>query len=459
MKNILFLFAAASLILATGCEEPEPEKTAEPQIFDFQVPEEEIEAFSARIIITCSDESLLWYYGLALSSDIAEDPDFAENARQSLLEYVKIMGGSYSLTDLLYPGDYVLDRVRPGLEPSTAYTPYAFGLDENGEFTTEIHYGPEFTTDEIPMTDLSFDLTVKPGIGNVVYDIAPSDKSAYYLTAVIDDSWYEAGLDDSDIAVWITEDYAYDDLYDYVLQGDITGCTESGLAPDTRYYVLAWGVDMDLQYYNSEITKEEFHTKASQPTGAYAEGHINHYWHSEDIYAYNPDYKDKIKSDPDNPLYAPLDIVFNESAASCIYIIWDGDITGSKTEEEIFLSTISDGYTAYPGDPAPIFFMSYNTEATICIIGIDADGNYGDMFMDVIVLTEEGTSHDYALFDKYFNDTGDDDSASAALKSLQSTTGHPVPAVRSLPTENSIINFKSLVSGKKPQKFFENIEV
>ena len=96
MKNILFLFAAASLILATGCEEPEPEKTAEPQIFDFQVPEEEIEAFSARIIITCSDESLLWYYGLALSSDIAEDPDFAENARQSLLEYVKIMGGSYS---------------------------------------------------------------------------------------------------------------------------------------------------------------------------------------------------------------------------------------------------------------------------------------------------------------------------------------------------------------------------
>ncbi len=42
MKNILFLFAAASLILATGCEEPEPEKTAEPQIFDFQVPEEEI---------------------------------------------------------------------------------------------------------------------------------------------------------------------------------------------------------------------------------------------------------------------------------------------------------------------------------------------------------------------------------------------------------------------------------
>ena len=129
----MFLFAAASLILATGCEEPEPEKTAEPQIFDFQVPEEEIEAFSARIIITCSDESLLWYYGLALSSDIAEDPYFAENARQSLLEYVKIMGGSYSLTDLLYPGDFIDDRTWTRLDMNSAYTPFAFGLDENGD--------------------------------------------------------------------------------------------------------------------------------------------------------------------------------------------------------------------------------------------------------------------------------------------------------------------------------------
>lgn len=153
MKNILFLFAAASLILATGCEEPEPEKTAEPQIFDFQVPEEEIEAFSARIIITCSDESLLWYYGLALSSDIAEDPDFAENARQSLLEYVKIMGGSYSLTDLLYPGDYIDDWTWTRLDMNSAYTPFAFGLDENGEFTTEFHYGPEFTTKDDQPTD------------------------------------------------------------------------------------------------------------------------------------------------------------------------------------------------------------------------------------------------------------------------------------------------------------------
>lgn len=182
------------------------------------------------------------------------------------------------------------------------------------------------------LTDLRFDLTVKPGIGNVVYDIAPSDKSAYYLTAVIDDSWYEAGLDDSDIAAWITEDYAYAGLYDYVLQGDITGCTESGLAPDTRYYVLAWGVDMDLQYYNSEITKEEFHTKASQPTDAYAEGHINHYWHSDDLIGYNPEY---AKYERDEPLFAALDITYNEEAAGAYCIVWIGDITTELTEEEL----------------------------------------------------------------------------------------------------------------------------
>lgn len=81
----MFLFAAASLILATGCEEPEPEKTAEPQIFDFQVPEEEIEAFSARIIITCSDESLLWIGDI--TAELTEEEIYKKTLAEADMEY------------------------------------------------------------------------------------------------------------------------------------------------------------------------------------------------------------------------------------------------------------------------------------------------------------------------------------------------------------------------------------
>ena len=173
MKNILFLFAAASLILATGCEEPEPEKTAEPQIFDFQVPEEEIEAFSARIIITCSDESLLWI----------------------------------------------------------------------------------------------------------------------------------------------------------------------------------------------------------------------------------------------------------------------GDITAELTEEEIYKKTLAEADMEYKGDPAPLYIMSYDECCTICVIAVDAEGNFGDMYMEVTTLTEEGTCHDYALFDKYFNAVRSTSASAAAIRPRVNIPERPVPELSSFPKD------------------------
>ena len=186
MKKSLFLIAAASLIfMATGCEEPEPDKTTEPKIevtnapgnqltftgeggpatieytisdpveggtvkaeanqdwiadinsetegtvtfnvlenedtesrnaiitltyeyadgsaqaqinaiqsgrtvfFDIQVPEDEVKATSARVIVSCLDETISYFYdGVATSATIAENPDFPDFDNASPYSFV-----------------------------------------------------------------------------------------------------------------------------------------------------------------------------------------------------------------------------------------------------------------------------------------------------------------------------------------------------------------------------------
>ena len=285
--------------------------------FDFQVPEENIKATSARVIISCLDTSLFWYDGLVLSSEIAEDPNFAETKRQEFLELteelIALLG--CDLTDLLYPGDFIDDWTWTRLDMNSAYTPFAFGLDENGEFTTDFHYGPEFTT------------------------------------------------------------------------------------------------------------------KDDQPTGAYAEGHINHYWHIDDLIEYNPEYAKYVS---DEPLFAAMDITYNEEAAGAYCIVWIGDITTEDTEEEIYQNTLAEANLVSKGDPAPLLFMNYDECSTICVIAVDADGNYGDMHMEVITLTEEGTCHDYALFDKYFNAITGTSASAATIRPRVNIPERPVPEGSSL---------------------------
>lgn len=82
----------------------------------------------------------------------------------------------------------------------------------------------------------------------------------------------------------------------------------------------------------------------------------------------------------------------------------------------------------YKGNPAPLLFMSYDECSTICVIAVDAEGNFGDMYMEVITLTEEGTCHDYALFDKYFNAVRSTSASAAAIRPQVKIPERPVPA-------------------------------
>lgn len=376
--------------------------------FTIEVPEDEIGSTSARIISSCNEPTMYWTSQIMTLDEFETYVGSVENMEYYFMELLESTAYYYGyssvaelLPDFLYPGDYVDDYVYSGLYSETAYMTYAVGMDFDGNYLTDFYYGPQFTTTEPQMIDLTFDLNVTPKTTSALLDIYPSDPSAYYFATVIDNSFYEAGYTDVDIMTEIINSYSWM-LFYYALQGDVTGYEISGMASNTDYYAVVFGVDVDAITYTTEMTKVPFTTLESQPTDAYVEGSITNWWSIDDLAEYNPDYA-SLMGDPSNPNLAAVDLEFNESAVACIYVLWIGDLS-TYDYDELYAATQQQGDIAYYGDPANLFYVALdNSYNTLCTIALDADGNYGEMDICLVQFTEEGKSTDFALFDEYYN--------------------------------------------------------
>lgn len=372
--------------------------------FTIEIPEDEITASSAHVISTRLDASLTWHADVMSQSDY----DYYGGDMEEYFLYVLEYMAEYNYTtipDLLAGGfayDYDEDDYTyTGLSPQTAYKAYAVGVDLEGNITTDFCI-EDFTTLEMQLGNMTFDIEATPKTTSVLLDVYPSDKSACYWTTVIDDSFYDAGYTDEDIMTEIINNIGIYIMFGMGYYGDQTGLEITGMSPQTHYYAVAFGVDETALTYNSEMAKVEFTTLESQPTDAYATASIDNYWSIEDLAAYNPDYSGLL-SDPTNPVLAAVDFEYNEEATSCIYILWIGDQSAAD-KDELYSATLSQGDIALKGDPAPLFYVAFDSDpTTLCVIGTDANGNYGDMYMDVVTFPESGKSTDYALFDEYYN--------------------------------------------------------
>lgn len=243
---------------------------------------------------------------------------------------------------------------------------------------------------------LTFEIEVEPKVSSVVLNIIPSDKDAKYLALIIDESWYMNGYSDEDIMNELVGRYDLTTAY----SGDMQGITVTGMTPATKYYAIAFGVDVNSRTYNSPMSKVEFNTLESQETDASVTASMDNYWDINDLSSYNPDYAGFMQN-PETPVLAALDFEYNSSAVSCLYVLWTGDLT-TMDQNELYDMTVANASTAYKGNPAPLYYVSYEEKSTICIIGLDAEGNYGEMTMNLVEFNESGKSTDYNLFDEYY---------------------------------------------------------
>lgn len=376
--------------------------------FTIEVPADEVGATSARVIATCSDASLYWTSQIMTQSefdtyvgDIANMESYLMQLLQNTADYYGYGSIQEMLPDFLYPGTYTDDYVYSGLDSQTKYLTYSVGMDLDATLTTDFYFGPEFTTLEPQLSDMTIEITATPMVTSVSLDLYPSDQEASYFATVIDDSFWTAGYTDEEIMNEIISGYGWM-LAFYVLQGDMVDYQVSGMQPQTEYYAIAFGVDVNSATYTTELFNVAFTTLESQPTDAYVTASMDNYWDINDLAAYNSDYGELLQ-DPTNPVLAAVDFEYNETATQCTYVLWIGDIS-SDPEDELYSATLDQGDVAYAGDAAPLFYVAFDGDpTTLCVIGMDANGNFGDMYMEVITFPESGKSTDYALFDDYYN--------------------------------------------------------
>ena len=379
MKKALLLFLAGAFVLA-GCDKNNEENGVETT--DPNAPRIEV-GVTGNLIVLPEGGEQSFTYGIV-------NPVEGGKMLASADEWL----GEITVTE---------DAVVFSAEPNES------GADRSTIITLTYEYGDAQTvTAQVNAIQsawdrpLTFDFELTPTVNSVIMNITPSDLEADYFVTVIDNSFYEAGYTDEQIMDQILNTYGpY--LSQYALSGVTNGYKVTGMQPATEYIAIAFGVDVNSATATSEMSKETFTTLESQPTDAYATASMDNYWAIEDLATYNAGYGSLLQ-DPSNPVLAAVDFEYTNGAESCVYILWIGDVTSSD-QTELYDATLAQGDQTFEGDPAPLFYVAFDSEpTTLCVIGVDADGNYGDMFMEVVTFTESGKSTNYALFDEYYAD-------------------------------------------------------
>lgn len=336
-------------------------------------------------------------------------------------EYEERIGGDMSVmrdyfTDLLYslaveygyedmeafmgffllPGDKSENWQHQNLSEGTTYMIYAVAMDYSMNFITDFQFGPEFTTTE--KADFSVEIEVVPDVNSAVLNFYPSDQSTYFFGSAIEKELFEDYYTDESLMEEICEEYGSDLIYSSFL-GDRPNYTVRNLKANTEYYAYAFGVDPYTYTSSSVLCKTEFKTLEEQSGGdSYASVEVT-YWDIDDLTAHNSAYGNEFYG----PVVAALDIIFEGSTPRAMYYQFENFFNISDAEIVNYTETM--GTPVNAGDPAPMVNWEYDTEYTVCVLGMDENGNYGDeAYIIRITPTVDGVSTDYTLFDQFYNE-------------------------------------------------------
>ena len=296
----------------------------------------------------------------------------------------------------LLPGEKTENWQHKDLSENTTYMTFAVGMDYSMNFTTEFQFGPEFTTSE--KEDFSVEIEAVPDVNSAILDFYPSDQSTYYYGSAIEKSLFDDYYTDSGLMEEICSELGSDLIYASFL-GDRPNYTVKNLKAGTEYYAYAFGVDPYTQSSCSVLSTLEFRTLEGQSSSdLYASAEVT-YWDIDGLNSHNPEYGNVFYG----PAVAALDIVFEGSTPRAMYYQFENFF--NMSDAEIVDNTEIMGTPVNAGDPAPMVNWEYDTEYTVCVLGMDENGNYGDeAYIIRITPTVDGVSTDYSLFDRLYNE-------------------------------------------------------
>ena len=236
--------------------DPGGEDPGEAPILSLSV--ERITSSAALISVTPCDDSFRYFFDLVKRSDydawggdantIAQNVEYIEQA----IEIMEIMGYSATWDDFTNVGPF--SETYTGLVPSTEYVLFAFGLDSEGNPTSEL-VRQAFTTEPfVPEDDCAFKISFSDvTTTSMNVDIKPSNPSTRYYVGLCNASSLETYSPDELALQFIdSENDLGTDWADteFVHTGEQSLNTTSDLMYDpltgsTEYAAVVFGVDLE----------------------------------------------------------------------------------------------------------------------------------------------------------------------------------------------------------------------
>lgn len=370
----------------------------------FNISYHDVSFSMAWVESSCNYPELLWRAQIISKDEYEERIGGDMSAmRDYFIDLLYTLAVEYGYEDMegfmgffLLPGDKSENWQHQNLSEGTTYMTYAVAMDYSMNFITDFQFGPEFTTTE--KADFSVKIEVVPDVNSAVLNFYPSDQSTYFFGSAIEKELFEDYYTDESLMEEICEEYGSDLIYSSFL-GDRPNYTVRNLKANTEYYAYAFGVDPYTYTSSSVLCKTEFKTLEEQSGGdSYASVEVT-YWDIDDLSGYKAEYGNVYYG----PVVAALDIIFDGTTPKAMYYQFR-NIFG-MSDSEIIGNTQAMGELISNGDPTPIVEWEYDTEYTICVIGMDENGNYSDEATIILVTpTADGVSTDYTLFDQFYNE-------------------------------------------------------
>lgn len=278
MKKILCAVAILTGFMLWSCDKPQQGGSVEPDdpAVDFVLKVSDVTSTSCHFSVLPADEAMPYVVMLVEKSEFDafeneykyQDNDLEWFQRKAMEEGKELKEW---LEDFLHKGPFESDE--EGLMPGSSYYLYAYGLDYDGYFTTDVTK-VEFSTPEIAMSDVTFDLTVSDiGLTDVRIRVKASDEDALFFVNVLSKQQYEEwGGDESAFANHAAA------LVDYYIRmgqtleaivANLSGVGEmetviDDLTDNTEYVAYVIGIDENF-FVNSKAETVWFTTgKAAQ---------------------------------------------------------------------------------------------------------------------------------------------------------------------------------------------------
>lgn len=273
------------------------------------------------------------------------------------------------LSYITTPGDR-LNVVYEGLAHDTEYTIFAYGMNGEGERTTDIYKATTQT------------LSIQPSDNRITLNMGEiTSRTATYSTSVTNDDYYCQGYDYAEDYEGMSDEEI---LHAIMVEGkpvlasgkgfgDGGPFNLTGLRPNTEYMIFAFGLEQDV--ITTDLVKTTFRTLEEEKSDVTAELVFDKYFHYGDL-------------EPDNPdrqgwALVPTWIETTGDVASYSYIMITGDYSDPSeySDEELI-------EMCFATDPEQLWTVRlHDGVRTLIAVARDKEGRYGPVFRRAYLFT------------------------------------------------------------------------